>query len=111
MINNYYYMTLVIVAMFIATFLTRSLPFLLLRGKEENALIKYLSKYLPPAIMMLLVIYCLKDFNLRETPFEIPRIIAIIIVILVHFFKRNILLSIASGTAIYIFTLKLLLSI
>lgn len=56
--------------------------------------------------MTMLVIYCYKDLSFRSFPFGIPELIAGGIVILLHFWKKNTLLSIISGTIIYMFLIQ-----
>lgn len=91
----------------IGTMITRFLPFLIFpANKETPKYIQYLGKTLPFAVIGLLIIYCLKDVSFSAMPFGIPELISIIIVILVHLYKRNMLLSIASGTILYMFLIQ-----
>ncbi len=86
----------------ICTLLTRALPFLILGGKKEvPQTVKYLGKVLPPAIMVILVIYCLKAVNIFVGSRGIPEILAIGLVVLLHLWKKNTLLSIGTGTVFY----------
>lgn len=86
----------------ICTLLTRALPFWVLGGKKElPTTVKYLGKVLPPAIMTILVVYCLKGINVFEGSRGIPEFLAIILVVLLHLWKRNTLLSIGAGTVFY----------
>lgn len=63
-----------------ATVTTRFLPFILLRpGRELPSCVKYLGRALPSAIFTLLVIYCLKDVSLRETPHGIPEFLSLLL--------------------------------
>ena len=80
----------------------RFLPFLIFgENRKTPPLISYLGQVLPYAIMGMLVVYCLKDMNLTAAPFGIPEIIGCTIVALLHFWKRNTLLSIGAGTVCY----------
>lgn len=86
----------------LGTMLTRFLPFLIFpAGKETPKLIRYLGKVLPPAIFGLLVIYCLRNINFLAGNHGIPEIISIVAVIVLHIWKRQMLLSIAGGTLCY----------
>lgn len=81
---------------------TRITPFILFpEMKKPPKIITYLGKVLPPAMMGLLVIYCFKDTAVKEAPHGIPEIIAVLVIILIHKWKNNVFLSIASGTAVY----------
>lgn len=91
----------------LCTLLTRALPFCILGGKREvPAAVQYLGKVLPPAIMMILVVYCLKSVNLLEGTRGIPEILSIALVVLLHLWKRNTLLSIGAGTVLYMFLVQ-----
>lgn len=86
----------------VCTILTRALPFLLLRGKKEvPEKVQYLGRVLPPAIMMILVVYCLKDINVFEGSRGLPEALAIGVVTFLHLWKKNILVSIGAGTIFY----------
>lgn len=86
----------------LCTLLTRALPFWILGGKKEiPATIKYLGKVLPPAIMIILVIYCLKSVNILVGSRGIPEFLAIGLVVILHLWKKNTLLSIGAGTVFY----------
>ena len=90
-----------IAVMSIVTILIRFLPFIAFR-KQIPGYISYLGKVLPPAIIALLVVYCLKDITPAVHPFGIPELIAVVCVIALHVWKRNSLISILSGTVIYL---------
>lgn len=85
-----------------ATMLTRFLPFLLFpSGRETPKYIQYLGKVLPSAVFGLLVVYCLKGINVFTGSHGLPELIAIAAVILLHCWKKQMLLSIAGGTICY----------
>ena len=87
----------------------RFAPFLIFgRGKETPALITYLGKVLPYAIMGMLVVYCMKDVSFRSAPFGIPEALGCLIVAALHIWKRNTLLSIAAGTVSYMLMVQFL---
>lgn len=86
----------------ICTLLTRALPFWLLGGKREvPPVVKYLGRVLPPAIMTILVVYCLKGVNILEGNRGLPEFFAIALVVALHLWKKNTLLSIGAGTVFY----------
>ena len=71
-------------------------------GKREvPETVTYLGKVLPPAIMVILVIYCVKGINLFTSSHGIPELLSIAVVALLHIWKKNTLLSIAVGTILY----------
>ncbi len=91
----------------LATMLTRFLPFLLFpAGKPTPKYIQYLGKVLAPAVFGMLVIYCLKDVRLFTGSHAIPELLAIALVVALHLWKRQMLLSIAGGTVFYMFLVQ-----
>lgn len=84
------------------TMLTRFLPFLLFpSGKPTPKYIQYLGKVLPSAVFGLLIVYCLKNVNLLTGSHGMPEAISIAVVIALHLWKKQMLLSIAGGTVCY----------
>lgn len=99
---------LVILVVAGCTFLTRFLPFALFGGgKEVPVIVKTLGEMLPPAVIAILVVYCLKGVNLTVPPNGLPEFIAIGIVALLHIWKRNNLLSIGGGTVAYMLLVQM----
>lgn len=97
---------LLIAVMAAVTILLRFLPFLIFR-KKTPGYISYLGRVLPPAIIGMLVIYCLKDVSLSSAPFGAPEWIAAGCVIGLQAWKRNALLSILAGTILYMALIQL----
>ena len=95
---------LITIAMIVlGTALTRYLPFMLFpAGKQTPPYVRYLGKVLPSAVFGLLVIYCLRNVNVLGGTYGIPELLAITLVIVLHLWKRQMLLSIAGGTIFYI---------
>ena len=89
-----------ILVMAVGTALLRFLPFLVYR-KSTPPYIAYLGKVLPPALIGMLVIYCFKDVSFAAAPHGLPELIAAGCVVILHTWKRNSLISILGGTAIY----------
>ena len=86
----------------LGTMLTRFLPFLLFpAGRPTPRYVDYLGKFLPAAVFVLLVVYCLKNVTILTGSHGLPELIAILIIIALHLWKRQMLLSIAGGTVVY----------
>ena len=86
----------------------RFLPFLIFGGSRRTpAIIIRLGRLLPFAIMGMLVIYCLKGTSFTSLGTFLPELIAIAIVVLLHLWRRNTLLSIISGTVTYMLLVQL----
>lgn len=88
-------------------FFTRLLLFLFFPpGKEIPPAIRYLGRVLPPAVIGMLVIYCFQDVVITQSPFGLPELIAAAVVVALHVWKRNNLLSIGVGTVLYMFLIQ-----
>jgi branched-subunit amino acid transport protein AzlD len=93
---------LTVVAVALGAMSTRFAPFVLFsEGREPPKVVRYLGNVLPPVMMGLLVVYCLKDVHILASPFGLPEWIAIAFVVIVHLWRKNVLLSIGCGTALY----------
>ncbi|WP_295158940.1 branched-chain amino acid transporter permease [uncultured Brachyspira sp.] len=93
----------------IGTAFLRFLPFIIInKSLYESKYIQFLGKMLPYSMIALLVIYCLKDINIIKFPYAVPEIISIIIITVLHILKRNVLISIAAGTIIYMFLVQVI---
>ena len=84
------------------TMLIRFLPFLVFGGgRPTPRFITYLAGGLPCAIMAMLVVYCLRSVDLLGPTHGLPELLAGAAVVGLHLWKKNTLLSIAVGTALY----------
>ena len=93
----------------LGTMLTRFLPFLVFpSGKPTPKYIQYLGKVLPAAVFGLLVVYCLKGVNILAGSHGLPELISILVVIGLHLWKRQMLISIAGGTICYMLLVQLI---
>ena len=92
----------------LGTQITRFLPFVLFpAGKSTPKYIEYLGKVLPAAIFGFLVVYCLKGVDILTGSHGIPELISVAAVVLLHLWRRQMLLSIAGGTVIYMVLVQL----
>lgn len=100
---------LITIAMVVlGTMLTRCLPFIIFpAGKPTPKFIQYLGRVLPPAVFGMLIIYCLKNVSIFSGSHGIPELIAIAVVVGLHVWKRQMLLSIAGGTVVYMLLVQL----
>lgn len=93
----------------LGTMITRFLPFLIFTSdKPTPKYVQFLGKMLPSAALGMLVIYCLKDVSLLTGNHAIPELISIMIVVLLHLWKRQMLISIAGGTIFYMILIQLI---
>lgn len=102
--------TFIIISMVtLGTVITRFLPFILFPDSKKNhPYITYLGKVLPYSVIGLLVVYCLKSVNLMNPSFWLPESVAIICIIVLHFWRGNVLLSIGAGTVIYMLLVQII---
>ncbi len=98
-----------VAAVALATVLTRFLPFIVFpSGKPTPKFIRYLGEYLPSAIFGLLVVYCLKNVSVFEGSRGIPELISIAVTVGLHIRKKQMLISIAGGTACYMVLIRVI---
>jgi len=106
---NNIYTALAIAIIATVTAALRFLPFVIFsNGKKTPPFILWLGKVLPFAVMGMLVVYCLKGVSLLSAPYGIPELVCCAAVVLLHIWKRNSVLSIAGGTALYILIVNLI---
>ena len=97
----------IILVVSLGTQITRWLPFLLFpESKQPPKAVLYLGKVLPPAMMGLLVVYCFKNVSWLSSSHGAPELLATAAVVGLHLWKKNVLLSIAGGTALYMVLLQ-----
>ncbi|MBU5675950.1 AzlD domain-containing protein [Alkaliphilus sp. MSJ-5] len=103
--NNYTLIAILVIG--IVTFAIRVAPFILFgKDKATPKYVQYIGNYLPPAVIAMLIIYCLRNVNISAFPFGIPETIGVITVAILHIWKRNNLISIIGGTAIYMIAIQ-----
>ena len=98
---------IMILAVMLGTQLTRWIPFLLFPEKRDiPQVVSDLGRMLPAAMMGLLVVYCFKSVSFTSSPYGIPELIASAVVVIMHLWRGNTLLSIGSGTVLYMFLVQ-----
>lgn len=84
------------------TLLLRALPFLLFGGKRKPpAWVNYLGRTLPFAVMGMLVVFCLRNTAVLSYPYGLPELIGCATVTLLYLWRKNSLVAILGGTAVY----------
>lgn len=92
----------------LVTALIRFAPFLVFRGgRETPAVVLRLGKLLPCAVMAMLVVYCLRSVDFLGAGHALPEIIAAAVIVGLHIWRRNTLLSILAGTVVYMLLVQL----
>ncbi|PJM79394.1 branched-chain amino acid transporter permease [Bifidobacterium scaligerum] len=97
-----------IVAVVIGTMLTRFLPFIVFpESKQPPRIVEYLGAVLPYAMTGLLVVYALRNTPITTGSHGVPELAACAVLVALHCWKRNMLLSIAGGTIVYMLLVQL----
>ena len=106
--NNMIYVLAMILIIALVTAALRFAPFFIFSGyKPVPEFITYLGRVLPYSIMAMLVVYCLKNISFMKAPFGIPELISVVLVAILHVWKRNTLFSIICGTVCYMLLIQL----
>ncbi len=98
--SNAIYPIAVIIVIALVTWALRAFPFLLFGSRPLPKTVQYLGRALPPAIMTVLVIYCLR--------YGIPELIACALVVILQTVRRNMYLSIVAGTLCYMILIRVM---
>ena len=85
---------------------TRAFPFALFSRREPPALLRFIERFIPSAVMAILVVYCLKDIAWTVWPSGVRELAGIALVAALHAWKKNAMLSIFGGTAFYMILLS-----
>ncbi|MBQ7217672.1 MAG: AzlD domain-containing protein [Synergistaceae bacterium] len=85
----------------------RFLPFIAF-GKKRPEFVGYLGRVLPPAVMGMLAVYCLRGVDFSGGTYGLPEGIACIAAAVLHVWKRSTLLSITAGTALYMILVQVI---
>lgn len=106
--NRELYIFLAVLICAACTFALRAAPFLLFSGKKEMPpAVRRLAGRMPTAIIAVLVVYCLKGMPEAGLSANTVTLISAAAVVALHLWKKNTLLSIAGGTALYMTLLRL----
>ena len=107
MTEKYVHAMIIILVMGLVTLATRILPVLIFgRGEKVPDIILYLGKVVPYTAMGLLIVYCLRDVSVFEGSHAVPEGIAMAVVAGSYMWKRNTILSVVAGTAVYMALLQ-----
>ena len=102
------YSLILIAVMAAVTAFVRFSPFILFpEGRKRPRVITYLGTVLPYAVIGMLVVYCFKGKSVIEYPYCRPELLAAALVVGLHVWKRNTLLSVFAGVAFYMVLVQL----
>ena len=95
----------------LSVMLTRFLPFILFPTEKHTPhFVLFLGKYLPSAVFGMLVVYCLKDIKFSEDTQGLPELIGIAITVMLHLWRKNMMLTIPGGTIAYMLMVQWIFS-
>ena len=92
----------------IVTMGIRSLPFLVFRGDKLPEKIEYLGRMLPGSIMVILVIFCLRNTDIHARPYGLPELVCVVLCAFLQKKLRNSIPSIAISTLCYMVIIRML---
>ncbi|MBC6712827.1 branched-chain amino acid transporter permease [Treponema sp. Marseille-Q3903] len=106
--NNELYPFIAIATVALVTIAIRSAPFIIFGNRPLPKVIKYLERFLPPSIMTILVIYCLRNTDFASKPFGIAEMSASLLVVILQAVRKNMYISIIAGTICYMVLIRIL---
>ena len=103
------YSIVIVVVVAALVFASRAFPFVLFGGgKTPPGLVRYLGNTLPPTVMILLIIYCIRNIDFFVYPYGIPAFAAMALTFLLYKFTKINLIAIVLGTALFMVLLRVM---
>lgn len=92
----------------VVIFLERLFPFVVFSKKAPGSLIRFFERYIPPVVMLGLLIYSLRGIRFSSLELWLPHISAIVFSIITYIWKKNSLISIFGGTIIFMILIRII---
>ncbi len=89
-------------------FCERLFPFAVFSRRKPGNLIHIFERYIPPLVMIGLLIYSLRDVRFAAISGWLPQFSAISFTIVTYLWKKNSLVSIFGATIIYMILIRIL---
>jgi branched-subunit amino acid transport protein AzlD len=106
--KEFLYLIALIALMAVLTYGARLFPYLLFGRKGKSIpVVTYLGDVLPPAVMILLIVYCVRNVSFVIYPYGIPEFTAIIAALGLYLLTKNNLIAMVSGTVLYMLLIQL----
>jgi branched-subunit amino acid transport protein AzlD len=96
------YLASVVAVAAAVTWTLRALPFALLAPLRRSDVVPYLATTMPVGVMVILVVHSLRHTPLVVPPHGAAAGIALLATVALHLWRRNVVLSIAGGTAVHV---------
>ena len=104
--NNNLYTFLAIISAGVGMVICRMLPYIIFANGKLPKVVKFYEKYLPFSLMAILFCPCLSSVKFSVYPYGFPEILTLLIVAALQFWKKNVILSLFVGTAIYLIIIR-----
>ena len=102
------YSIIIIAVIAILTFAARLFPYVIFgRGNKVPELVIFLGQVLPPAVMVLLIVYCIRNISIFVYPYGIPEFSAILLTAILFVTVKNNLVAMISGTVLYMILIQM----
>ncbi|MDO5046922.1 MAG: AzlD domain-containing protein [Anaerococcus sp.] len=98
---------LIIAVSTLTTFMIRAIPFIFFSKRDLPNIITYFGRYLPFALMPLLVVFALKEVDPFTYPYGLAELLACLLVVILHVRYKKLSLSIGGGTLFYMFLVQI----
>lgn len=85
---------------------TRAFPFVLFSRRDPPSIIIFIERFIPPMVMGVLVVYCLKDIAWTVWPSGLPELTSLAVVVVLQVWKKNAMLSIFGSTTLYMLLIQ-----
>lgn len=97
----------VIITVLVITYSLRAAPFIFLARVRESETLAYLGRAMPAGVMLILVIFTLKDLTFASAQSWMPPAVGVVTTLGVHLVFRKVLVSLVAGTAMFATVLSL----
>ncbi len=101
-----WYLIATIAIIALITFALRALPFIAGTFLQRWPMMRFLAQFLPPAIMLLLVMHTTLGLTRTHDRGVMVELLSVVVVVVLHLWCNNALLSILCGTGLYLAVLN-----
>lgn len=96
------YSVAIVALIAVLTYGARLFPFILFsRGGHTPKMVTYLGNVLPPAVILMLIVYCVRNTSFHATTEWAPEFISIAAVVILYKLTKNNLIAMVGGTLLY----------
>lgn len=102
------YIAAALALVWVITFSLRAAPFVVLRKVRSSRVVAYLGEAMPAGVMLILIVFTLKDVSPFVPAQWVPAVVGVAVTALLHWWQRNVVLSLLGGTITFGVLLTLL---